>query len=121
MSGIMKGARLRVPRPTLAGPWGERRGVRRAARRQARRCRCSQWCGPPRAVRSDKPLMSRMTFQLPDHLGQDALRDLECACMAGGPDNMPWPTAHQRQGQRLTLVSQVEESGYVVVPWSVDG
>ena len=36
--------------------------------------------------------MGKMTFQLPAGLAADARRELERSCMAGGPDNMPWPT-----------------------------
>jgi hypothetical protein len=41
--------------------------------------------------------------------------------MAGGPDNMPWPTeVHVDQG-KLTLRRTVDESGYLVAPWEVNG
>ena len=36
--------------------------------------------------------MGVMTFQLPAGLAPDAARELERACVAGGGDNMPWPT-----------------------------
>ena len=36
--------------------------------------------------------MGTMTFLLPPNLGTDSVRELERACLAGGPDNMPWPT-----------------------------
>jgi hypothetical protein len=41
--------------------------------------------------------------------------------MAGGPDNMPWPTEVQVEPQRLTMRRSVDESGYLVLPWVVDG
>jgi hypothetical protein len=65
--------------------------------------------------------MGKMTFQLPDGLSADAARELERTCMAGGPDSMPWPTdLHFSPGQ-MTVHRGVDESGYLVAPWSVDG
>jgi hypothetical protein len=65
--------------------------------------------------------MGTMTFQLPAGLPRDAARELERACMAGGPDNMPWPTQlHFRAGQ-MTVNRAVDDSGYLVAPWDVDG
>ncbi len=65
--------------------------------------------------------MGKMTFQLPGGLSADVARELERTCMAGGPDNMPWPTdLHFTPGQMAVLRS-VDESGYLVTPWTVDG
>jgi hypothetical protein len=61
-----------------------------------------------------------MTFQLPDEIPADAVRDLERACVAGGPDNMPWPTELKRQDGRLSVRKAVDESGYFLAPWPVD-
>jgi hypothetical protein len=62
-----------------------------------------------------------MTFQLPAGLSADALRDLDRTCMAGGPDNMPWPTELRQANGKLTLARPVDESGYVVAPWDIQG
>jgi hypothetical protein len=65
--------------------------------------------------------MGTMAFQLPDNLPADAARELKRTCMAGGPDNMPWPTQlHFTPGQ-LSVRRIVDESGYLVAPWSIDG
>lgn len=65
--------------------------------------------------------MGTMTFQLPASLPADAARELKRTCMAGGPDNMPWPTGlHFAPGQ-MSVNRVVDESGYLVVPWPVDG
>ena len=36
--------------------------------------------------------MGVMSFLLPSGLSAEALRELQRACVAGGPDAMPWPT-----------------------------
>jgi hypothetical protein len=65
--------------------------------------------------------MGIMTFQLPARLPREAARELERSFLAGGPDNMPWPTeVHFRAGQ-MTVNRGVEESGYLVAPWPVEG
>jgi hypothetical protein len=65
--------------------------------------------------------MGKMTFQLPDGLAADAARELERTCMAGGPDNMPWPTDLRFNPGQMTVQRGVDESGYLVAPWTVDG
>ena len=65
--------------------------------------------------------MGTMTFQLPAGLPADSARELERTCVAGGSDNMPWYTVVRVEGGRLAAVRGVDESGYVVVPWDVDG
>jgi hypothetical protein len=65
--------------------------------------------------------MGTMTFQLPAALPAKALRELERSCMAGGPDNMPWPTELQVSGDQLRVSRDAEESGYLIVPWSING
>jgi hypothetical protein len=65
--------------------------------------------------------MGVMSFLLPPGLSADALRELERACIAGGPDNMPWPTEARVQSGRLVVSRGVEESGTLAVPWDVDG
>lgn len=71
--------------------------------------------------------MGTMTFQLPSSPA-DALRELKRTCMAGGPDNMPWPTELQftagtsgASPPLLTVSRVVDESGYLMVPWTIDG
>ncbi len=64
--------------------------------------------------------MGTMTFQLPDSLPADAARELKRTCMAGGPDNMPWPTQLRLAPGQLSVSRVVDESGYLVVPWPID-
>ncbi len=64
--------------------------------------------------------MGMMTFQLPAGLSADADRDLERACVGGGPDNMPWPTALQRQDGKITAKKAVDESGFFLAPWPIE-
>lgn len=67
--------------------------------------------------------MGTMTFQLPSAADVRSIPDLERGYVAGGPDNMPWPTHVQVDpDERLLRVSRgVDESGYLVVPWEVPG
>jgi hypothetical protein len=65
--------------------------------------------------------MGVMTFLLPSGLSAEALRELERASVAGGPDTMPWPSDARVQGNRLLVNRTVEESGTLVVPWDVKG
>jgi hypothetical protein len=65
--------------------------------------------------------MGTMTFLLPAELSAEQARELERACIAGGPDNMPWPTRAQVEHSRLSVRREVDESGYLVVPWTVEG
>jgi hypothetical protein len=64
--------------------------------------------------------MGTMTFQLPPGLPPDSTKELERTCVAGGPDNMPWPTELRLKPDILAASRSVDESGYLVVPWSVD-
>ena len=65
--------------------------------------------------------MGTMTFQLPAELTADAARELDRACLAGGPDNMPWPTQRRSSPGQLGLSRSMDESGYLVAPWTIDG
>jgi len=65
--------------------------------------------------------MGTMTFQLPPDLPRQAARDLERACLAGGPDNMPWPTEQRLDDGRLRLQRVIDESGHLVAPWEIEG
>src|SRR4051794_10063933 len=64
--------------------------------------------------------MGTMTFQLPAGLPRDAARELERTCMAGGPDNMPWPTEVHFHGGQMRVRRAVDESGYLVAPWPIE-
>ena len=64
--------------------------------------------------------MGMMTFLLPSGLPADAARELERACVAGGPDAMPWPTEARVEPDRLTVRRPVEDSGTLVTPWDVE-
>jgi hypothetical protein len=63
--------------------------------------------------------MGTMTFLLPDGLNAGQAHGLERACVAGGPDNMPWPTIVRVDSGKLTLHRDVDESGVLVVPWEI--
>jgi len=66
--------------------------------------------------------MGTLTFQIPAGLSRDAVRELERTCMAGGPDNMPWPTELRfTSNNQLIVTRAVEESGYLVAPWPIEG
>jgi hypothetical protein len=65
--------------------------------------------------------MGTMTFHLPAGLPADAAKELKRTCMAGGPDNSPWPTAIALTAQQLTVSRAVDESGFLIVPWRLDG
>src|SRR5579875_3755274 len=65
--------------------------------------------------------MGTMTFQLPASPPADAARELKRACLAGGPDNMPWPTQLDFAPGQLSVSRLVEESGYLLVPWCING
>ncbi len=65
--------------------------------------------------------MGQMSFKLPAGLSPETLRELGRACVAGGPDNMPWPTEVRLDPQLMTVRRNVDESGCLVVPWEVNG
>ena len=68
----------------------------------------------PRGKTSQARLMGTVSFLLPKSTKPDDTRELGRACMAGGPDNMPWPTEVHVDPSRLTLRRTVDESGYLV-------
>ena len=69
-----------------------------------------------------QPPQGIMTFQLPAGGGPLTGRDLERACLAGGPDNMPWPTDLRHNDHHLSLQNLANESGgFLVVPWEIAG
>lgn len=63
--------------------------------------------------------MGTMNFQLPADLSTDLARELERACVIGGPDNMPWPTRVRVNSNRLSVQRDVDESGCLLTPWTV--
>jgi hypothetical protein len=63
--------------------------------------------------------MGTMTFQLPSGLPPEAISELERACLAGGPDSMPAPTALDIADSSLTLTRDDDDSCYLVAPWFV--
>jgi hypothetical protein len=65
--------------------------------------------------------MGTMTFFLPDGLSSESLRELERTCVAGGPDNMPWPTELRLNDHQLLARRSVDESGYLMAPWVLPG
>jgi hypothetical protein len=62
-----------------------------------------------------------MIFTLPPGVTAEQARELERACVAGGPDNMPWPTEVRVDPTRLICRRDVDESGMLVVPWDIPG
>jgi hypothetical protein len=65
--------------------------------------------------------MGTMNFQLPGDLAPETARELERACVIGGPDNMPWPTHVRLSANRLSVQRDVDESGSLLAPWPVNG
>jgi len=65
--------------------------------------------------------MGTLTFRLPDSLGAEQLAELEQACVAGGQDCMPYLTQVLVDEGQLFLSRQTDESGFLQVPWRVDG
>jgi hypothetical protein len=62
-----------------------------------------------------------MRFQLPAGLTAADAQELDRACVIGGPDCMPWPTQTHIEDDRLIVRRDVDESGNLAVPWTVDG
>ena len=58
--------------------------------------------------------MGTMTFDLPARLPEDAQAALERASVAGGQDNMPYPTQVHFDHGRMILTRAVDESGCLV-------
>jgi hypothetical protein len=63
--------------------------------------------------------MGIMHFLLPASLSAVATRELQRACVVGGPDNMPYPSQVRLDNGRLTVARNVDESGALVVPWEL--
>jgi Glycosyl hydrolase family 10 len=65
--------------------------------------------------------MGIMSFLLPDDISAESRRELERSAIAGGPDNMPTPTELSFPGGQMRTRRLMDESGYLVAPWPVDG
>lgn len=65
--------------------------------------------------------MGTMSFQLPPGLPAEMVREVQLACLAGGFDNAPGPTQTRLHGRRLTLQRAVDESGFLIIPWEIEG
>jgi hypothetical protein len=65
--------------------------------------------------------MGEMTFLVPASLEAAGRRELERACLAGGPESTPWPTHAAINGERLILTREVSESGCLHAPWGTNG
>lgn len=65
--------------------------------------------------------MGVMTFLIPDNLPADVERELRRAAIAGGPDNMPTQTNLSFATGQMRTRRGVDESGYLMAPWQVDG
>jgi hypothetical protein len=61
--------------------------------------------------------MGTISFLLPEDLPPHEADELACACIAGGPDNMPWPSDTVLDANFLTIRRSVDESGYLQAPW----
>src|SRR5262249_43376672 len=68
---------------------------------------------------TERDLRCAMLFQLPAGLDRDQARELERTCVVGGPDNMPWPAELVFRHGHMAINRNVDESGYVVAPWSL--
>jgi hypothetical protein len=65
--------------------------------------------------------MGAMHLLLPTDLPSGMPQELGRACVAGGPDTMPWPTDVRVDPGQLTVRREVDESGCLVVPWDIAG
>ncbi len=65
--------------------------------------------------------MGIMKFILPSELDEGTLNELKRASVAGGQDCMPFPTQVAIDSDTLTVFRNEDESGYLVIPWQVDG
>src|SRR3954468_22438835 len=64
--------------------------------------------------------MGSTTFLLPRNLTPAAIGLLERACFAGGYDQTPVPTLSEVEGDRLYVSRAMSESGFLLVPWTVE-
>ena len=65
--------------------------------------------------------MGVMSFLLPEGLSQEVRGELERSSVAGGPDNMPTPTDLTFAAGQMRTRRMLDESGFLVAPWLVEG
>ncbi len=65
--------------------------------------------------------MGTMSFLLPSDVPPDMAGDFQSACLAGGFDHAPSPTKVQSNGKTLILQRTLDESGFLITPWHVQG
>jgi hypothetical protein len=65
--------------------------------------------------------MGMMKFHLPADLSGETLQELERTCVAGGQDNMPFPTQVLIESGEMTVIRGIDESGCLFAPWEVNG
>src|SRR5437879_6403731 len=65
--------------------------------------------------------MGVVNFNLPRGASPEAIRELERACLTGGPDNMPVPTELRFEPGQMIARRSLDESGYLVAPWDIPG
>jgi Glycosyl hydrolase family 10 len=65
--------------------------------------------------------MGIMNFQLPANLPADAVQELCRASIAGGQDTMPYLSVVEVKDGVMTVRRQLDESGFLLAPWPVDG
>jgi hypothetical protein len=65
--------------------------------------------------------MGTMTFLLPPGLHPEAAQELARASVAGGQDGMPYLTRVTVDQDRLVVSRTMDESGCLVVPWTIEG
>jgi hypothetical protein len=65
--------------------------------------------------------MGKLSFLIPSGLPIEATSELERASMAGGQDNMPYATTVVVDPGQLEVSRKVDESGYLMAPWLVEG
>src|SRR5436190_23241877 len=65
--------------------------------------------------------MGIMNFQLPADLSADAAQELSRATIAGAQDTRCYPGVVEVRDRLLTIRRSVDESGFLMTPWPVDG
>ena len=65
--------------------------------------------------------MGAMSFLLPPDVPPNMAGDFQSACLAGGFDHAPSPTEVHLDGKTLTLQRSLDESGFLITPWQIEG
>ena len=63
--------------------------------------------------------MGTMRLTLPGGMTAETAEELKHACLAGGPDNMPWPTDLRLTPDQMTATRAEDDSGYLIAPWPI--